>query len=105
MRGKILNWESPDILIRSDKGGSLVITYRDVCKHCIWVSLWLFHLTLLFPAFLCITFSPFSKNKLDPSLLPCLAWISCYWSASALADRWFAIMMVYTNRELSEPHR
>lgn len=49
MRGKILNWESHDILIRLDEGGSVVITYRDVYKHCLSVSLFLFQLTLLFP--------------------------------------------------------
>lgn len=57
MRRNILNWESPDILILLDKGGSLVITYRDVYKHCLWVSLWLFRLTLLFPAALCLNLS------------------------------------------------
>lgn len=102
MRGKILNWESPDILIHLDKGVSLVITYRDVYKHCLWVSLWLFHLTLLFPATLCITFPPFSKNKLPPPQLPCSAWTSCYHSASALAISCFAVAMVYTNLELSK---
>lgn len=69
MRGKILNWESPDILIWSDKGGRLAIAYRDVYKHCLGVSLWLFPLTLLFLATFRVTFSPSSKNKAD-SLLP-----------------------------------
>lgn len=49
MRGKILNWESRDILIHLDKSGSTVITFRDVYKHCLSVSLFLFQLTLLFP--------------------------------------------------------
>lgn len=49
MKGKILSWESRDILIHLDKGGSMVITYRDVYKHCLSVSLFLFQLTLLFP--------------------------------------------------------
>lgn len=49
MRGKILSWESRDILIHLDKGGSMVITYRDVYKHCLSASLFLFQLTLLFP--------------------------------------------------------
>lgn len=100
MRGKILNWESPDILIRLDRGGRLVIAYRDVYKHCLGISLRLFPLTLLFLASFRITFSHFSENKAD-SLLP----YSAQASASALADRWFAINMIYTNLELSKPQR
>lgn len=66
MRGQILNWACPDILIRLDKGGSLALTDRDVYKHCLWGFLQLFHLTLPFPATLCVTFPTFSKNKCAP---------------------------------------
>lgn len=69
MRGEILNRECPDILIRSDKGGSWVLTDRHVCKHCLRGFLQLFHLTLPFPPTLCVTFPPFPK--INALLLSC----------------------------------